>query len=52
MTASGYRIVNHVEIEPLKFTAFNVLFTLTSLWLGIFPSFINDFLIHICFGFD
>ena len=48
MTASGYRIVNHVEIEPLKFTAFNVLFTLTSLWLGIFPSFINDFLIHVC----
>ena len=28
-----------------------VLFTLTSLKLVLFPSFIYDFLIHICFGF-
>ena len=28
-----------------------VLFTLTSLWLGFF-SFIYDFFIHICFGFE
>ena len=29
-----------------------MLFTLTSLKLALFPSFIYDFLIHICFGFE
>ena len=51
MTASGCRLENHVEIETQIFTAFNLSFTLTSV-AGSFPSFIYDFFIHICFGFD
>ena len=55
MTASGFRLENHVELNRrdlllLSCLVYSNISEASSKVL--FPSFIYDFFIHICFGFE